>query len=71
MVAGPNGSGKSTLLNYLSEISGPQKFSLGHILNPDEVQKELEGRGTFDLTRFGVTASTEAFAKFVGAHPLD
>lgn len=43
MIAGPNGSGKSTLLNYLSERSLEERFNLGIVLNPDDLQQELEG----------------------------
>lgn len=59
MFAGPNGSGKSTIKRILP------KELLGVYINPDEIQKEIEQTGHFDLAPHGTTATTHDFQAFI------
>jgi predicted ABC-type ATPase len=46
MFAGPNGSGKSTIKGSISSDL------LGYYINPDEIEKEINDFGYFDLKKF-------------------
>jgi len=60
MIAGPNGSGKSTAIRKLLKPEW-----IGHYLNPDDMQKEIEATGRFDLGPFGLrTTEDEVLAAF-------
>ena len=43
MFAGPNGSGKSTLKSVI------EPYLLGFYINPDEIEKELNDKGFYNL----------------------
>jgi predicted ABC-type ATPase len=58
MFAGPNGSGKSTLKSVLpSEL-------LGIYINPDEIQRQIEGGGSLTFVEYGVQAEAEPVLAF-------
>ena len=46
MFAGPNGSGKSTIKSVIDSSL------LGYYINPDEIEKELVGKGFLTLNFF-------------------
>jgi len=64
MFAGPNGSGKSTIRKVLPEVL------LGIYVNPDEIQKEIQETGFFDLAMKDVSATTQQFQDFVSRSSL-
>ena len=70
VIAGPNGSGKSTLLDYLATRSATGEFSLGHVLNPDAVERQLASTGSADISAWTAGIDEQEFAAFVGAHAL-
>lgn len=65
MVAGPNGSGKTTLIQYLRD-----EFSLGHIQNPDEIERQIAASGQFDLGLWEIACDLDVIEQFFAAHPL-
>jgi predicted ABC-type ATPase len=65
MVAGPNGSGKTTLLNVLRT-----KFHLGHVLNPDDIERTIHFTGSIDLGAYGITVDLSSLREFLERHPI-
>ena len=66
MVAGPNGSGKSTLFHEL-HAGG---FRLGHVLNPDEIERQLMSHHRLDLNEWGIRTDEAIGRAFFANHPL-
>lgn len=64
MFAGPNGSGKSTIKASIS------KHLLGFYLNPDEIEKEVNEKGYFDLRGMKIRTSQREVVDFFREHPL-
>lgn len=58
MFAGPNGSGKSTMKSVL-----PPEL-LGYYVNADEIEKEINQTGWFDLRQFDIKCSKSALISF-------
>jgi predicted ABC-type ATPase len=66
MVAGPNGSGKSTLFDELKA----RGFRLGHVLNPDEIERQLVHDRKLDLKQWGLQADEVTVGAFFARHAL-
>ncbi|GAB2778162.1 zeta toxin family protein [Rhabdobacter roseus] len=64
LFAGPNGSGKSTIKSVI-----PPNL-LGYYLNPDEIEKEVQNRGFYDLRELNLTITREEIISFFEKHPL-
>ena len=64
MFAGPNGSGKSTIKTVISDSL------LGHYLNPDEIEKEVNNNDYFDIRDMEISTSREEVIRFFTNHPL-
>ncbi len=64
MFAGPNGSGKSTIKSVL-----PPEL-LGVYINPDDIEREIRQRGSFDPRTFSVAATEDELTAFLSSSPL-
>ena len=64
MFAGPNGSGKSTIKTVISDSL------LGHYLNPDEIEKEVNNNDYFDIRDMEISTNREEVIKFFSNHAL-
>lgn len=62
--AGPNGSGKSTIKTII-----PQNI-LGHYLNPDEIQKQINQTYFFDFTTFNIVLDEKELLNWFEKHEL-
>lgn len=60
MFAGPNGSGKSTIKAALPPTL------IGTYVNPDEIERQLQEESVLNLEQFGIDASQEEIACFLG-----
>jgi hypothetical protein len=65
MFAGPNGSGKSTIREVLPKVL------LGVYVNPDEIQKEIQETGHFDLGLRDVSATTAPYTTTFGRERIE
>ncbi|MBL8677299.1 MAG: zeta toxin, partial [Alphaproteobacteria bacterium] len=54
IIAGPNGSGKSTFINNLIKNPPTGNFSLGFYVNADDLQKELNQKGSISFKKYGL-----------------
>lgn len=59
MFAGPNGSGKSTIKAQVN----PRLW--GHYINPDELQRELQSRRSFDFSTWNIEPTVEEVRDFL------
>src|SRR5687768_2220266 len=66
MVAGPNGSGKSTLFDELRT----RGFALGHVLNPDAIERQLVEERRLDLSAWRMHTDEVTLREFVASHSL-
>ncbi len=62
--AGPNGSGKSTIKTIIPENL------LGHYLNPDEIEKQVQNTSFFDLTPFQIQMYENEITNWFEKHDL-
>lgn len=59
--AGPNGSGKTTLINKLQDL----KLPLYRIINPDEIERQLNTKRGLTLSDYGIRTRSSEFLRFV------
>ena len=64
--AGPNGSGKTTLINKLQDLNLP----LYRVINPDEIEKQLDAKRGLTLSEYGIRATSSEFLRFVNEHRI-
>ena len=65
--AGPNGSGKTTITNRFLE---DPPFALGHYLNPDEIEQQLNLPGFAVLESYTIQPSDQDWASFIAESTL-
>lgn len=63
--AGPNGSGKSTMYTKVREaVVNGRPVDMGVYVNPDEIARQLKEEGSFDFTRYGMSANETELSRF-------
>lgn len=62
MFAGPNGSGKSTIKAQV-EKQYPRIF--GIYINPDDIEKDIDSKGTFNFGKFKVKTTKQEITLFL------
>ena len=64
LFAGPNGSGKSTI----KAVVAPEL--LGYYLNPDDIERQVNDRGYYDVRSTNLSLSEAEIIHFFEQHPL-